>query len=359
MPAISRPVSPIVSLRDDPPMVGDCCLLPVLDYYYCLSGLPFLPPAPPLSLSASLIWAVPHLCALWNEDVELDTYILHEARLTIGGRTDTGTAIITLNPPRHLLPPIEERSNDTVPDRPDRHAPAIPASTLSPKYTPPEPTAAVGSITVTAPPRPRTVRASRWDIPPPPSSPTSLSKLLGPQGPSPSHATQSRMQEPTHTIAEVTPLDTTARTTESDAGESAAAHHALSDAIDEAIKRLEGFTTLARPTESKPIARKSLLGDTPRVVTLEEVNGLGELQYPLTDKEVDKLIDSAPGSTQDASDAVSKSLPASITVYVPKTTVQLASTLQLAPTTASAPASIPPQQSGYVPCGLSSARIFC
>ncbi|KAJ2999461.1 hypothetical protein NUW54_g6933 [Trametes sanguinea] len=89
---------------------------------------------------------------------------------------------------------------------------------------------------------------------------------------------------------------TAACTIESNAGESAAARHRLSDAVDEAIKRLEGLTTLAQPTESKPVARKSPLGDTPRVVTLEEVNGLGELQYPSTDEEVDELLDSVPGS---------------------------------------------------------------
>ncbi|CDO77843.1 hypothetical protein BN946_scf184267.g1 [Trametes cinnabarina] len=296
MPTVSRPVSPIISVRDDPPMVGDRRLLPVLDYYYHLSGLPFLPPPPPLSLSASLVWAVPHLRAPWNEEIELNTYILHEARLTIGGRTDTGTAIVILDPPRCLLPPIQERPDDTAPGGPDHHAPAVRASTPTPEHTPPDLTAAVGSITVTEPPRPRTARASRWDVPPPPSPPVSLSKLLNRRSPSPSHATHSPTQEPTHSIAEVTPCNSTAPTLESDAGESAAARHALSDAVDEAIKRLEGFKTHPRPTELKPVAPKSPLGDTPRVVTLEEVNGLGELQYPSTDEEVDELLDSVPGS---------------------------------------------------------------
>ncbi|KAI9066204.1 hypothetical protein FKP32DRAFT_1601910 [Trametes sanguinea] len=288
-PIFSRPVPD--SIRNDHTLSPHTHLRTVLDYYLHLSRAPYLPLVPPPTITARAAWEVPDLNAPWDSSERLRTYVLQDAAIAMASRTFRGTAVVLLEEFPEL-PPIPEQPTDAPPSNDRRDAASAPTATLTDVAIPPE-NATVGALSLAKPPNCVATMLRLPLPPPPPARPILFRESVRDEDASLAKIRRS----PT-----LTRHESTQRTTaETNAGELPAARNALSDAVDDALQRLEllvrDHPDLECPRRKTPL-QASPLGNAPRVVTptAEGTCALGDLQYPATDEETDELRDDTPGS---------------------------------------------------------------
>ncbi|KAI9059974.1 hypothetical protein FKP32DRAFT_1679389 [Trametes sanguinea] len=181
----------------------------------------------------------------------------------MASRTFRGTAVILLEELPEL-PPIPEQPTDAPPSNDRRDAASAPTTTLTDVPIPPE-NATVGALSLAKPPNCVTTMLRLPLPPPPPVRPILFRESVRDEDASLAKIRRS----PTFTRRG----STQHTTTEANTSELPAARDALSNAVDDALQRLE-----------------ILVRDHP------DLDALGDLQYPNTDEETDELRDDTSGS---------------------------------------------------------------